>query len=94
MIGRRRMLQADGATAGTGLLGAVAVGLGLVVSMVFDEVHTDSAPAAHSVPDKEPHVAALATPDRPHSHPCRCAQRAEPFRRPEALGGDFHCRII
>jgi hypothetical protein len=65
MTGRHCMLEADGVTAGTGLLGAVAVGLGLVVSMVSDEVHTEPAPTAHSVPDKEPHVAALATPDRP-----------------------------
>ncbi len=72
------MLQADGVTASTGFLGAVAVGLGLVVSMVFDEVHTDSAPTAYSVPDKQPHVAALAAPDRLHSHPCRCAQRHSP----------------
>ncbi len=60
-----RMLQADGVTAGAGLLGAVVVGLGLVVSMVFDEVHTGSTPTAYSVSDKEPHVAALATLDRP-----------------------------
>ena len=73
MIGRHRMPQADGVTAGTGLLGAVAVGLGLVVSMVFDEVHTDSVPNTYSVPAKAPHVAALATPERP---PCRCAQRS------------------
>ncbi len=78
MTGRHRMLQADGVTAGTGLLGAVAAGLGLVVSMVFDEVHTESVPTAYSVPDKEPHVAALATPGRPHSHPCRCARRHSP----------------
>lgn len=75
MIGRHRMLEADGVTAGAGLLGAVAVGLGLVVSMVSTEVRTESAPTAHSVPDKEPHAAAIAAPDPRDSHTCRCAQR-------------------
>ncbi len=68
------MLEADGVTVGTGLLGAVAVGLGLVVSMVSDEVSTESAPTAYSVPGKEPRTAALSAPDRPHSHLYRCAQ--------------------
>ncbi|TFV31947.1 hypothetical protein E4K10_12470 [Streptomyces sp. T1317-0309] len=74
MTGRHRMLEADGVTVGTELLGAVALGLGLVVSMVSDEVSAKSAPTAYSVPGKEPRAAALSAPDRPHRHHYRCAQ--------------------
>ncbi|MFG2358593.1 hypothetical protein [Streptomyces sp. NPDC048521] len=51
MTGRHRMLEADGGTAGSGLLGAIAVRIGLVVSMVSNEVRTESAQTAYSIPD-------------------------------------------
>ncbi|MEU5095049.1 putative ATP-grasp-modified RiPP [Streptomyces sp. NPDC020996] len=78
------MLGADGVTAGAGLLGAVAVGLGLVVSMISTEGHTESGSTADSVAEKDPHAAAFAPPDRPHGHPCRCAQRHDPDPVPVA----------
>ncbi|GAA5045849.1 hypothetical protein GCM10023336_09860 [Streptomyces similanensis] len=79
MTVRHRVLEADGVTAGTGLLGVIAVGLGLVGAIVSDACRAEPASTAYSITDTEPHAATLGAADRSPNRPYRCAQPRDPL---------------
>ncbi|MFJ9815036.1 hypothetical protein ACIRU3_07140 [Streptomyces sp. NPDC101151] len=79
MTGRHRMPEPDGRTAGATLLGAVAVGLGLVASIVSTDLRATPHPIGQSRLDVDPgEPAAFVVAARADVHTCRCGPRTIP----------------